>query len=96
MRFNTTLVPAQITTANTVVATCPPFSRAGTCTAQVVLGQSGTVLGQFAFAYVWPATEVSPAKLPKSGGTLTLKVYMPVCVRPWCVSECVYVHVRGA
>jgi hypothetical protein len=81
VRFNTssTLAPAQITSATTVVATCPPFTRAGPCTGQVVIGQSGAVLAQFGFAYTWPAAEVSPAKLPKSGGTLTLKVCMYVC-----------------
>ncbi len=77
VRFNTsspTLVPAQIMAASTILALCPPFARAGPCTAQIVIGQTGAVLGQFTFAYVWPTTEVSPAKLPKSGGSLTLKV----------------------
>jgi hypothetical protein len=83
--FNTssTAVLAQVTSATSIVAVCPEMPRAGPVTVQVLAGQNGPVIADLPFTYVWPATVVSPTKVPTAGGRLTMKVWNTCVMRKY-------------
>jgi hypothetical protein len=78
VRFNeSSLILADITTPSSIAVVCPKFPQAGTVRVLVIVsvGQEMEILTELKFVYVWPPTEVSPAKVVQSGGsTLTLQV----------------------
>jgi hypothetical protein len=91
VRFNQSTLPvaARITPVLSIMTVCPPSPRPGIFPGQVLMAETGRVVAEFKLAYVWPAAEVFPAKVPMSGANLTMKVRVCACV---CVCMCVHVR----
>ncbi len=85
VRFNESAPePVTIRSASSLVFVCPEVTRPGSVSVSIfVADDRGAVvqtLAWFAFSYVWPTTEVSPATISANGGNIALTVWARLLV----------------